>query len=288
MTEPAPDEPRSEPGAAAPAVSSPAPAEEVLRYYLRGGEDGRLRAGVGRLEFLRTQDVLRRLLPSSPSLVLDVGGGSGVHARWLAQEDGHRVELFDPVPLHVEQAAQLAGVEARVGDARALPVADGSADAVLLLGPLYHLTERRERVRALAEARRVVRPGGPVVAATVNRYSALLDQMNQGAYFEPAEREFVDSAGETGLHPRPDGGFWAYLHQPADAAAEFEDAGLEVAGQYGVEGAVWLMREAAGRLTDEDRLPTVLDALRATESVPSLLGVSAHLLTACTAPADAV
>lgn len=83
--------------------------ERVLRYYARGGEDGRLRSGVGRLEFLRTQDVLRRVLPERSARLLDAGGGSGVHAQWLAEEDGHQVELIDPVPQHVELAARLPG-----------------------------------------------------------------------------------------------------------------------------------------------------------------------------------
>lgn len=253
--------------------------EEVLRYYARGEEDGRLRSGVGRLEFLRTQDLLRRLLPDSPGRILDVGGGSGVHAKWLAEQDGHQVELIDPVPLHVEQAALLPGVNARLGDARALPLPDGCADAVLLLGPLYHLTRRRHRVRALAEARRVVRPGGPVVAATINRFSALHDQLRQGAYFEPGEREFIDSVSGSGQHRRPGGGFCAYLHEPAEVPGEFAEAGLAAGGQYGVEGAVWLMPDVLTWLEDDGRRAVVLDALRRTESDPSLLGVSAHLLT---------
>jgi SAM-dependent methyltransferase len=110
---------------------------EIAAYYQRGEEDQRLRSGAGRLEYWRTQDVLRRLVPTS-SRVLDVGGGSGVHAEWLAEE-GHHVELIDPVPLHVAQAERIAGVTARLGDALDLPFPDDTFDVVLLMGPLYHL-----------------------------------------------------------------------------------------------------------------------------------------------------
>src|SRR6185503_9428583 len=113
---------------------------ELLAYYEQDREHGRLREGRGRLEFWRTQDVLRRTLPPPPARVLDVGGGTGVHAEWLAA-DGYDVELIDPIPLHVRRASELAGVSARVGDARDLPVPDAGADAVLLLGPLYHLAD---------------------------------------------------------------------------------------------------------------------------------------------------
>ena len=81
--------------------------------------------------------------PAAPSRtaarVLDVGGGAGVHAAWLA-DDGHSVHVIDPMPSHVEQANRLAGprrrITAEVGDARRLAVTDGTVDAVLLLGPL--------------------------------------------------------------------------------------------------------------------------------------------------------
>ena len=60
------------------------------------------------------------------------------------------------------------------GDARSLPLAGGSVDSVLLLGPLYHLGERAERIRALHESRRVCRAGGIVLAAAISRYAPLL------------------------------------------------------------------------------------------------------------------
>ncbi|GAA1143540.1 SAM-dependent methyltransferase [Kitasatospora gansuensis] len=262
---------------------APLLAEEVHAYYARGAEDGRLRSGADRLEFWRTQDVLRRLLPAAPARVLDVGGGSGVHAEWLVA-DGHHVRLVDPVALHVEQASKLPGVEAVLGDARELDAADGSADVVLLLGPLYHLTECADRVRALAEARRVVRPGGLVVAATINRFAALHDTVNRGWYLDdPGRRPQVDGASTDGrllvTGDRPTF-TTAYFHQPHQVPDEFEAAGLRTTGQYGVEGTVWLMGAVNDWLDDPERRATVLDVLRRTESEPSLLGASGHLLTA--------
>jgi ubiquinone/menaquinone biosynthesis C-methylase UbiE len=111
--------------------------------------------------------VLERLLPRPPARLLDVGGGPGTYAAPLVRR-GYRVHLVDPVPLHVEQACQAAGSDpgftAALGDARQLPKQAGSQDAVLLFGPLYHLTETTQRRQALAEARRVLRPGGRLLA----------------------------------------------------------------------------------------------------------------------------
>ncbi len=70
-----------------------------------------------------------------PATVLDVGGGTGVHAEWPA-EQGYGVHLIDPVEEHVAAGAGLPGVAAAVGDARSVPHADASQDAALLLGPL--------------------------------------------------------------------------------------------------------------------------------------------------------
>jgi 2-polyprenyl-3-methyl-5-hydroxy-6-metoxy-1,4-benzoquinol methylase len=94
---------------------------EVHAYYADGfGEDRRLRQRAhGVVERVRTQELLARFLPPPPATVLDVGGGTGVHAEWLAG-CGYAVQLIDPVDKHVAVAAGLPGVSAALGDARAL------------------------------------------------------------------------------------------------------------------------------------------------------------------------
>src|SRR5437870_12160483 len=82
---------------------SPQPLPEVLAFYARGLEDRRLRGEEGLLERYRTQELLLRYLPPPPAVVLDVGGGPGHYALWLAAL-GYEVHLVDPVPLHLEQA----------------------------------------------------------------------------------------------------------------------------------------------------------------------------------------
>src|SRR5688500_18301116 len=74
--------------------------------FVRGGEAQRLSRGLNRVELARTQEVVGtrlRSLGPPPRVVLDVGGGAGVYAYWLAQR-GYEVHLLDPVPLHVDQA----------------------------------------------------------------------------------------------------------------------------------------------------------------------------------------
>src|SRR5882724_3340908 len=153
---------------------------DAQAYYNRGVEAGRLFRSHGLIEFARTQEIILRHLPPPPCTILDVGGGPGAYAGWLASL-GHRVTLIDAVPLHVEQAQESSArrpeaplVACRLGDAQRLEEGDATARAVLLLGPLYHLTERRDRLQALGEARRVPEPGGLLFAAAVSRYASLL------------------------------------------------------------------------------------------------------------------
>ena len=252
-------------------------------YYARGGELDRLAGGRGRLEFLRTQDVLRRLLPPGPARVLDVGGGAGVHARWLAA-DGFQVRLVDPMPLHVRHAGEIGGVDAVLGDARRLDEPDGHYRVTLLLGPLYHLPERADRVTALREAARVTAPGGVVVAATISRYAGLYDTLLRGRYLEPEVRRITDAEVVTGVHEPFDQDLFthAYFHHPDEIVAEFAEAGLTAAARYAVEGGAWLFADRDGWLDGGERTAGLLDALRSVEQEPSLFGISSHLLTAAT------
>jgi SAM-dependent methyltransferase len=256
---------------------------EIVEYYRRGGERDRLAAGQGRLEFLRTWDVLTRVLPAAPATVIDVGGATGVYAGPL-REAGYRVHVVDAVPEHAAAAAARPGVSAAAGDARALPVASGGADAVLLLGPLYHLSERADRVEAWREAARVVRPGGPVVAATISRFASFLDGFGQGAIADPRFRLMVERALADGVHRNlaPDRDWFtsAYFHRPDEMAGEATEAGLEVRRVVGVEGPLWLLgARLLEILVDPELSGLMLELARRVEEEPSLLGASSHLLT---------
>ena len=108
----------------------------IESHYGTGYERARLFPG-GRpsLEFVRSMELLARLLPPPPARLLDVGGGPGTYAAPLARR-GYRVHLVDPVELHVQQARQAAGSDpaaaftAAAGDARRLSEPDQSQNAV--------------------------------------------------------------------------------------------------------------------------------------------------------------
>jgi ubiquinone/menaquinone biosynthesis C-methylase UbiE len=197
--------------------------EHVRAYYEGGVELGRLDQGYSRIEFARTKELLARHFPSPPASVLDVGGGPGVYAEWLA-ETGFRVHLVDGSPLHVEQATERSAgrFTAAAGDARALDEPDDGDDAVLLMGPLYHLTERSDRLAALREARRVMRSGGVLVATAISRFASLLDGLHAGYLREPAFWPILERDLADGQHRSPDNKAFttAFFHRVEELHAE--------------------------------------------------------------------
>jgi SAM-dependent methyltransferase len=259
---------------------------EIAAHYSLGLEQERLFDGGERLEFVRTCDLLNCNLPPAPAAVLDVGGGPGAYARWLARR-GYRVHLIDPVPLHVEQAQAATAAQpdhpftAAVGDARRLDEADRSFDAVLLLGPLYHLTERTDRLRALSEARRVLRSGGAVLAVGISRFASLLDGLRLGFLADPEGRAMIERDLHDGQHRNLDvaGRPWwfttAFFHHPDELAAEVVEAGFALDGVLGIEGPGGLL---ASLWDDPAQRPLVVEAARLVEREPTLLGLSLHLM----------
>jgi SAM-dependent methyltransferase len=248
--------------------------DDITAYYDRGEEAARLGAWA-RLEFVRTQELLRRYLPPAPAAVVDVGGGPGAYSLWLAGL-GYDVRLIDPVALHVEQARAAGVARAELGDARELPLADDSADAVLLLGPLYHLPEREDRLRALAEARRVLRPGGVVAVAAITRFASTIDGVQKGMLEDPQFERIVERVLHDGHHinaSRRRGWFTtAFFHLPDELAAEVRDAGLQLTALLAVEGV------GEWAADDPPRRAALLRAIERVEAEPSLLGASPHLL----------
>ncbi|MGI9606231.1 MAG: class I SAM-dependent methyltransferase [Acidimicrobiales bacterium] len=260
-------------------------AEVVGHYEDRFDESARLRSGAGLLELLRTQEVIERHVALDSSRIIDIGGGPGVYASWLAGL-GHDVVVVDPVPRHVAAAGALTpsrgSIVAGLGDARSLDFRDDSFDAAVMLGPLYHLLDRPDRVRAWAEARRVTRAGGVVVGATISRFASIHDGLSQGWLDDEAFAQIAADDMQSGKHVnpsrRPEWFTSAYFHRPEEIAAEAEEAGMTAVELIGVEGTLGWVSDLDRRLSDPVRRRRILNALGAIESEPSLIGVSAHIL----------
>ena len=212
--------------------------DNVRRYYDAYDEWRRLEAPEGRLEHARTLAALDEHL-TSDQRVLDLGGGPGRYSAALA-ERGCRVVLAD-VSLNLLDAArarfhemEIAGKIESIDQVNALDLgryATGSFDAVLAMGPLYHLVSARERAQAAGEMMRVLRRGGMTFASYIPRVGGVIGLIERAAR-SPSQvpSNVLTEAAETGVFRNPtDSGFQeGYYAVPGEIERTLETAGAEI------------------------------------------------------------
>lgn len=267
---------------------------EVLASYNDGNEKNRLRTDLGLIEFARTCELLLENLPTAPAVIYDIGGGYGEYAWWLASR-GYQVYLFDLAERNIEMAAEMKteypGIHlmARcVADARSIPREDESADAILLMGPLYHIVEKQERYLALIEARRLLKQGGVIFVAGITRYATLLwatttygisnELLGESEFMEMVQYEM-----KTGQHIKNSASAYhgmgrSFFCLPRALADEITSAGFQNADVRGVIGPAWLVPNLSEQWKDETRRNNIMRIVRMTEKEEALLGLSTHIL----------
>jgi SAM-dependent methyltransferase len=265
----------------------------IAEFYHRTSEETRLQEGAFQLEEARTRELILRFAPEPPATVLDIGGAAGAYSLWLA-ERGYSVHLIDATPRLVAEAERRSSLaerplaSCRVGDGRALDIPERTADMVLLMGPMYHLTESRDRAQALHEATRVLKPGGWLCAAAISRFASALDGLARNLLDDPRFERIVERDLRDGQHRNPterlDYFTTAYFHRPDDLGKEVEAAGLSLKGVYGVEGPGWILPDIAERMADPQRREALLRVARMLETESMVVGTSSHLLAVAQRP----
>lgn len=261
--------------------------KEIEEHYLQSKESERLSGERGELERLRKQAILARNLPPAPAVIFDVGGGAGIYAFPLAKQ-GYQVHLIDPVELHLEQARSYAATSGVTlasiarGDARHLDIRSGNADAVLLLGPLYHLVDHSDHLQALREALRILKPRGVLFAASISRFASLIDGLASGFFRDEEFRRIIVADLASGQHRNPMNHpayfTTAYFHRPEDLAAELRDAGFSDVQILAVEGPAWSAALFGEAWDNPAQRQSLMEFLSLIEREPSVQGASADLM----------
>lgn len=267
--------------------------DAVRAYYANFGEREWARLenpDDGAVEFAITCHTLATYLPSE-ARVLDIGGGPGRYAIWLAQR-GHHVVLADLCPELLSIARtkiEEAGVRAMVEEIVEADIcdlsrwSDGSFDAVVCLGPFYHLPDPDDRNRAVAELGRVLRPGGPAFVALMPRYAFLRRSLaipDERRHL--AEPDFVTRLLKDGVFINDISGRFTngYGVRPEEVAPFFERHGFKTLTLLAAEGIIVDIQRALFELTESDAAiyQAAFDVILRTASDPSILGMATHLL----------
>lgn len=262
--------------------------KKVVEYYSDFDEQRRLSVSLGQIEFVRTQNIISRHLAKPPASILDIGGAAGRYSCWLAR-GGYEVHLVDPVPLHIEQAKEASNQQpgtpiasCRLGDARQLEFDNEIADAVLLLGPLYHIVDEQERNRCLLEANRVLKVGGFVFAVGISRFASTIDGLVSGYFLDPVFQEIMKGDLETGQHRNPSNNtayfMDTYFHHPDELKNEVASTGFDVSQVIAVEGISYLMKDFDKNWAIDKNRAFLLEIIDKVELEPSLIGASPHIM----------
>lgn len=268
--------------------------ERVRAYYAEFGErewNRLLNPTDGAVEFAVNRRVISRYLPESaqPLRILDIGGGPGRYSFWLVNA-GHRVTLADLSPelLKIARAKSdeshtplEAVVEADACDLSAWPA--DSFDAVLSLGPFYHLPDQADRDRAAAELGRVLRPNGVAFVALMPRYTFLRRTIAIGDERQHLlDADFLRKAVQEGTFYNDVPGRFTegYGADPAEIKPYFARFGLEALTLLASEGIAVGIQEAVAQIADTEPAlyDKVIDLILETATDPSILGLCSHLL----------
>jgi ubiquinone/menaquinone biosynthesis C-methylase UbiE len=262
--------------------------EDTKLHYAQIEEKDRLDMGVGLLEKERTREIISRYLGGPRLEILDVGGAAGVYSFWLASL-GHSVHLIDVTPKHIEQAIQI-NAQANaplssitIGDARDLRnFEDASVDCILLFGPLYHLVEKEDRLKALQECFRVLKGKGKLVAAGINRYASLYDGLSRGLIDDPYFVEIMLQDLKNGQHRNPKNHpdyFTTTIFQlPSEMEAEVRESGFSLIETLPVEGPMWFIQHFEERWENKQARTQILDLMKLIEKDYASLLMTHHYI----------
>ena len=264
---------------------------KIKEYYASEIEKNRLNLEIFMLESIRTKEIISRYLVKNKMKIIDIGGGAGYYSFWL-QEMGHQVTLVDLSPKNIELAKQhslstgIRLTSIQTGDATALDFKKEEFDLVLLCGPLYHLTDREDRLKALSEAKRVLKPKGVLLTAVISRYASLLDGFNRDLINDDKFQKMLIEDLRTGIHLNETENFEyftaAYFHTPAEIKSEIIESKLKFDQLIAIESFGWCIDNMKTKSEDQNYMNKLRKILNLVETNEDIMAVSPHIMAVAT------
>ncbi|MGG6310392.1 methyltransferase domain-containing protein [Paenibacillus macerans] len=261
--------------------------ETVIQYYDNYDESARLTTDNARkLEFMTTTHILDKYITGGAD-ILDLGAGGGIYTFYYADK-GNKVVSTDITPKHVEAIQCKAdlhrypNITTHILNAVDLSRFDAERfDVVLCLGPMYHLMDPRDRDACLSECLRVLKPGGILAVAYINKYFTVPYLIKSDRRY--LDEEWISHVIEQGRSVPTETDAFLKLAQflaPDEIEGLLEPYGVAKLDHAATDGIGIFMRETINQLSEEEYGLWVKYHL-ATCSEPSLLGASNHGLYVC-------
>lgn len=261
-------------------------AKAVSDYYTTHDEKNRLNKREGILEKIRTKEIISRYLHRKNLNIADIGGGTGEYSVWL-KKLGHKVSLIDLTPDHIKAAlttCKSEGIEldyVSTGNSLNTNLHSDQFDIVLMLGPLYHLINRDERIRSLKEGYRVLKNDGILICSTIGRYTVMMYGYLYNSIDDPDFQLIVEKVLSGGIHRNANvTDFFtdSYFHRIHDLEDEVREAGLNIQKSIGIEGPFWIVDDIEKRCNDISKLNVMLKLIKMIESKRDIIGASKHYI----------
>lgn len=257
---------------------------DIIDFYNKNAESEHIRLDRHQLEFDLTWRFLEKYLPEKGS-ILEIGAATGRYTLPLA-EQGYNITAVDLSSVQLEVASKRiadAGLDGSVAflvaDVRDLSVVTRhDFDAVLLMGPLYHLVEAEDRIQALQQVYDHMKPGGILFTSFISRFGILGDLLKNMPDWIKQQREVISvlmRGRDSDEYPR--GGFRGYFAEVSEIEPLHEEVGFGTIELVGVEPAISADDESYNKL-DEELRELWLDLLFEVSANESTLGASRHLL----------
>jgi ubiquinone/menaquinone biosynthesis C-methylase UbiE len=143
---------------------------------------------------------------------------------------------------------------------------------------------REDRLQALREAHRVLKPGGICLAIGISRFASTMDGLRRGLLKDPQFAEIAKQDLKNGQHRNPTGNLEyftdTFFHHPDELRNEIASVGFTVSGVYGVEGPSWLLHDFDAWWDDSELRERLLQIARDVETESAMIGISAHIMVA--------
>jgi 2-polyprenyl-3-methyl-5-hydroxy-6-metoxy-1,4-benzoquinol methylase len=243
--------------------------ESVIDYYSESyNEASRHRVDAfGVIQEIRTKELLVNYLGMGKKSILDVGGATGVYSFYLA-DLGHDVSLLDIVPKHINYVKEENNKTKNklkniyLGDARSLEIND-KYDLIIVHGPLYHITDRDERISVLSRMKDLLNDNGKILGFAINRYAGYFYGVRSGNILDDDYKNVVLNEINTGFRYIEPG--W-YFHRPSELISEFIDAGLKVIDTKSVTSQIWMLPDIEKKIPNPKFLKEIIDLAQRTEN----------------------